>query len=335
MVLTFALAAAIAAPHESRIAFSSCLHQDKPMPFWLALRATRPDAFLWLGDNVYADTEDREKFRAIYGQLAAQPDFQAFARETQYIATWDDHDYGLNDGGASFPSREMANELFDEFWGVPPEERAVSGVYAARYLETDGKRIQIIVLDTRYFRSDLIRVNNVYQPVTDPNATILGAAQWAWLEKTLREPADLRIVMSSVQVVPEDHVYEKWANIPAERQRFFDLIKQTKAAGVIVVSGDRHLGEISMMDAGIGYPLYDVTASGLNQSRTDWRLQEPNRHRVMSVNYGHNYGLITVDWGQPDPVVRLELQSDTGETLAQQTLKLSWLKPGRIAPPRG
>ena len=101
---------------------------------------------------------------------------------------------------------------------------------------------------------------------------------------------------------------------------------------VLAVRRDGFDGEIELKMAGLPA---GVTASGLNQSRTDWRLQEPNRHRVMSVNYGHNYGLISVDWGQPDPVVRLELQSDTGETLAQQTLKLSWLKPGRIAPPRG
>ncbi|MBX3096302.1 MAG: alkaline phosphatase family protein [Fimbriimonadaceae bacterium] len=334
-MLAVSLALALSSANESRIAFSSCLHQDKPMPFWVALRATRPDAFLWLGDNVYADTDDRDKFQAFYDGLGAIPDFQAFREETQYIATWDDHDYGLNDGGASFAARDMANELFDEFWNIPADERANPGVYGVRYLEKGDRRIQVIVLDTRYFRSDLIRVDGAYQPVNEPAATILGEAQWSWLEAILKEPADMRIVMSSIQLVPEDHIYEKWANIPAERQRFFELLKSTKAEGVIVVSGDRHLGEISMMDAGIGYPLYDVTASGLNQSRIDWRLQEPNRHRVMTVNYGNNFGLISVQWGEEDPTVNLQLIGDQGEILATQVLKLSWLRPGRIPPPRG
>jgi hypothetical protein len=53
-----------------------------------------------------------------------------------------------------------------------------------------------------------------YLPNTDPEATILGAKQWAWFEEQLRVPAQVRIIGSSIQVVDEDVRGEKWANFP-------------------------------------------------------------------------------------------------------------------------
>jgi len=313
----------------SRIGFGSCLHQDRAQTVWDGVLGYRPDVFVFLGDNIYASQEG-DDIAEMYRRQAAQPGFQLLLQRTPVLATWDDHDFGKNDAGVEWTGKTLANQLFDEFWKIPAEERAVPGVYARRMLGPEGKRIQVILLDTRYFRSPLKREGDRYVAVTDAGVTMLGEAQWAWLEGVLREPADLRIVASSVQVVPEDHRFEKWANFPAERQRLFDLVKTTGAEGVIFVSGDRHLAEISMTDGGVGYPLYDLTASAMNMSRTDWRMQEPNRWRVGTMNYGNNFGTIEVDWSQADPEIRLQIRDERGAVVVQQALRRSWLKPGRI-----
>src|SRR5262249_38225405 len=149
-------------------------------------------------------------------------------------------------------------------------------------------------------------------PDNDEKKTILGEAQWQWLEKQLRAPAELRLLCSSIQLVPEDHGYEKWMNLPLERARLFKLLQATKANGVVVLSGDRHLAELSAMDAGIGYPLFDLTSSGLNQGYTrGWRKLEANRHRVMTMNVGNNFGLVTIDWGAKNPVVSLQIRDES------------------------
>lgn len=314
----------------SRIAFGSCYNQAKPAPIWATIAAARPHLTLMLGDNAYIDSDDPATFDRIYDQVAADPGFALLRSQSRMIATWDDHDYGKNDGGEEFPARDMALAKFDDFWQVSAEERATPGVYASHLFPQGGRTVQVIVLDTRYFRSPLIRIDGAYRPDDSADKTMLGEAQWKWLEAQFRTPADLRIVMSSIQFVPEDHIYEKWANLPRERQRMLDLIKSTEAEGVLFVSGDRHLGEISMMDGGVGYPIYDVTGSGFNQSRTDWRLQEPNRHRVQSVNYLHNFGWIEIDWKQEDPLIKLQLRGEDGDVLAYQPIRLSWLKRGRI-----
>ena len=57
-------AAIIDAPHPAldrpltRIAFGSCAKQSKEQPIWDAINAAEPDLFVFLGDNIYADTRD-------------------------------------------------------------------------------------------------------------------------------------------------------------------------------------------------------------------------------------------------------------------------------------
>ena len=171
------------------------------------------------------------------------------------------------------------------------------------------------MLDTRYFRSSPLKKKTPvtkgegpYEPNPDPTTTMLGEDQWRWLEEQLRTPAEVRLIASSIQVVAEDHGWEKWMNLPHERERLYRLIRETGAEGVVFLSGDRHLAELSMMDGGAGYPFYDVTSSGLNQAAKSWRPQEVNRHRVATMNWGDNFGLITIDWDRPDPRISLQIR---------------------------
>ncbi|MCH2153683.1 MAG: hypothetical protein MK089_10120, partial [Phycisphaerales bacterium] len=42
----------------SRVAFGSCANHEIPQPIWEAVASWAPDVFVFLGDNVYGDTED-------------------------------------------------------------------------------------------------------------------------------------------------------------------------------------------------------------------------------------------------------------------------------------
>lgn len=321
-----------------KLAFGSCANQNKPQPIWNAIAALRPDAFVFLGDNIYADTEDMETMKAKYEKLSAQPGLKRLRGQCKIFGTWDDHDYGLNDAGIEYSKKKESQQLFLDFFGVPADSprRQQEGIYAAELFGPPGKRVQLILLDTRYFRSPLKKrdgsnnwpaAEGPYVPNADPAATLLGDAQWKWLEEQLKVPAELRIIASSIQVVPEDHGWEKWMNLPRERERLFKLLKETKAGGVIFLSGDRHLAEISMMDAGLGFPLYDVTSSGMTEAAKRWRPLEPNRHRLGTMNFGDNFGLIAIDWEKPDPVVSLQIRDVEGDVRLSQKVPLSTLNP--------
>jgi alkaline phosphatase D len=312
--------------------------QDGVQPIWKHVLAARPDVFLMLGDNVYADTTDPVELRAAYAKLGAQPGYQKLKRTAKVLATWDDHDYGQNDAGADYPIKEASKEIFLDFFGVPKDSprRQRDGVYHAEAFGPPGRRVQIILLDTRFNRSPLIWKEDGsdpiekghYVPNEDPSATLLGAKQWAWFEEQLREPAQIRIIASSIQVVDEDSGGEKWANFPAERKKLFTLL--WRATGSFFVSGDRHFAELSLMDSEAGYPTFDVTSSSLNWSEHMFRLPEKNRHRVAVLNRGDNFGLIEIDWARRDPLIRFKIIDDDGDVMIHQKVELSVLRESNL-----
>ncbi len=333
--------AGFGAPPPGAIGFGSCIKQERPQPVWEAVRAADPDVFVLLGDTIYGDSEDMGVLRAKYAQLAANPGFAALRRSAEVVGTWDDHDYGRNDAGVEFPAKRAAQQEFWDFFGEPAEspQRAQEGVYRTTTFGGEGAPlVQVILLDTRYFRDPLTKVpdgerranRGPYGPGSDPSATVLGAAQWAWLEAELRKPADLRVVGTSIQAIPSEHGHEKWENFPSERARLFSLIRETGAGGVVLISGDRHLGEISCLPAddplGVGYPLYEITSSSLN-APFGGNEDEPNRYRVSTDGpvVDVNFGLLSIDWQEAGPQLTMELRGEAGDVLARAEVALSEL----------
>jgi alkaline phosphatase D len=319
-----------------RIAVGSCLRQHAPQPVWDAILAAKPDLFVFAGDNVYADTTDVAEMRAAYAALGANPGFRRLRENVPVLATWDDHDYGADDAGAEYPAREASQRVFTEFFGLPAVStaRRRPGVYDAHALGPPGRHVQVILLDTRYFRSparrapptrECPRINHA--PTDDPAASVLGEDQWTWLARRLREPADLRVIVSSIQVIPDSHCFEKWANFPRERERLLRLLRESGATGVVLVTGDRHHADISRLPAdAVGYPLYELTASGLNSARAG--PSEHNRFRVGHAEFrGDHFGLLRVDWEPPDPELSLEVRDVAGRTVRAHRVRLSELRP--------
>lgn len=332
-----------------RIAFGSCAKQDKPQPIWDAVVEMKPERFLFIGDNIYGDSQDMSVLRAKYAMLGAQPGYRKLLQTCPVLATWDDHDYGVNDGGADYPKRRESQQVFLDFFGAPADDvrRTRDGVYSASVVGPVGKRIQFILLDTRFFRSPLTKVPNrsepgegfrgIYVPNEDPSTTILGEDQWRWLAEQLKVPAELRIIASSFQVLADESGWEMWGNFPRERRRLFKTIREARAGGVVLISGDRHLAEIARLPAnhpdGIGYPLYDVTSSSLNApsgntTKAGVRFgNELNTYRVGLTYFDVNFGTVLVDWSVPDPVVRLQVRDEKGGVVLQSRFHLSTLRP--------
>jgi alkaline phosphatase D len=217
-----------------------------------------------------------ERIKQVYAQMAAKPEYQKLKENVPMLAVWDDHDYGINDGSGDFIYKDESQQLFLDFFAEPAdsERRKTPGIYTVKTYGPQGKRVQIILLDTRYFRSKptpdtrsaeekkALNIAGRYAVSDDPAATVLGETQWRWLEQQLRQPAEVRLLVSSYPLVPTELGRDAWGNFPRERQRLFDLIATTKANGVIVLSGDVHFSEISKTDEG-PYPLYDFTSSPL------------------------------------------------------------------------
>ncbi|MFT5525525.1 MAG: alkaline phosphatase D [Pirellulaceae bacterium] len=315
----------------TKIAVGSCIRQDKPQPIWTAVNNYHPEVFVLTGDNIYGDSEDMKVLREKYDVLGSDPGFQKMRQQSRLLATWDDHDYGVNDGGFEYPKRKESQAEFNRFFRVPEDSprRSREGVYDSVTIGPAGKRVQFILLDTRYFRTPLKRWPNPkqrptpgpYAPNDDEKASVLGETQWKWFEEQLKQDAEVRIVVSSIQAVATENGWETWNNFPRERKRLFQLIARTKAIGVILVSGDRHLGEMSRIspdESGIAYPVIDFTSSSLNQPSNPKNKTEPNRYRVGENYLPVNFGTIEINWEGQTPRVKLSLRDIDGVAVLEQ-----------------
>ncbi|THH36454.1 DUF1499 domain-containing protein [Neolewinella litorea] len=280
----------VSAPRVLTIAFGSCNRENRPQGYWNTIASHRPDAWLWLGDNVYADTGDRDAMAAAYATQRQAVAYDSFVKTTPVIyGTWDDHDYGSNDAGREWQGRDMAKELMLDFLDVPDtaEVRQRAGVYQSYRIG----EVKVILLDTRYFRDALappVRPGDRYGP--NPKGDILGEAQWNWLRQELtNSDAAAHVIVSSIQVLPTDHGYEKWDLFPAARARLLALLKELRPALPLLLSGDRHLAEI-MVDSLDNYPVYEITSSGLTHSYTG--SNEANDKRIGPLITERNFGLL-------------------------------------------
>ncbi len=313
----------------TRVLFGSCLKQEDPMPILSTMIERQPDLTVLLGDNVYGDVDDpadpdAPELTGAYQALAKRAEFQRLVASTPILTTWDDHDFGLNDAGGDLPIKASTEHVFEEFWNVSPddERRTRPGIYTAKTYGPAGQRVQIILLDTRFFRSSLTRKDasdstpGKYQPSTDMNQTILGPEQETWLAEALAEPADLRILVSSIQVIAEGHGWEAWRTMPLARTRLYDTLKEHGADNLVVVSGDRHLAGLYQEPEGFDRPLTELTASSLNAPQSVWRAErgdtsiEPGPKRLGTPFYGANFGEILINW--ENEVLTLAVIDETG-----------------------
>ena len=305
----------------TRLGFGSCINPATHPMLDRALTLDF-DAFVLLGDNIYADTTNMTVMAEKYRVRKESAFFRALRKKAPLLATWDDHDFGWNDAGSNYAQRAQSQKLFLDFMDEPASSprRHREGIYDAYVFGPPGQRVQVILLDTRYFRSALATgSNNVvpsggkYIPHPDPNVTMLGEAQWAWLEEQLRVPAEVRVIASSIQFLSEFSGAEAWANLPREKQRMLDLLQKTRANGVVFISGDRHWAELSRLDRPGDSPLYDLTASALTEPHNRGTAT-PNRLRDGPTYHNVNVGLLTIDWSGETPAVRVQVIDVNGMT---------------------
>ncbi len=303
------------------IAFGSCNKADEPQPLWPEIVEQQPDLWVWLGDNIYGDTPDMALMQQKYQQQFQQKGYQQLLASTSVIGTWDDHDYGINDGGKYFTQKEPSRDLMLEFLQVAPSRPVWNreGGYQSYTYGPEGQRVKIILLDTRYFRDTLMESSVEGKRYgANPEGDMLGEAQWAWLTEELNSSdAQFNIIGSSIQVIHDEHGFEKWANFPKSHQRLYDLIAASEAQGVVLLSGDRHIGEISRLKLPeMPYPMYDITSSGLTHVYEE--ANEENRHRISDLIVSLNYGLIQINWQNHE--VTYQIKGEDGATYASETV---------------
>lgn len=309
------------------IAFGSCNRDTLPQPLWTVIAKNTPDLWIWGGDNVYADWPKRSErnppFDAYalwiaerYNSQFQNPAYTEFRQQFPILGTWDDHDYGRNNEVADFPLKQVAEQQALDFMEVPTEDprRERDGIYGAYDFGPDRQRVKIILLDNRFFATD--------PEVAEPD--LLGDVQRDWLFETLKEStAQVHLIVSGSQVISAEHRWDKWSNYPNDYRWLLNTLETLKVPGVVFISGDRHIHEISLLkETALGYPLMDVTSSGLTHFYTSFK-GEPNQHRVNSVFAGLGFGLIKINWDTNPPQITGEIRNEANQVESAYTVNFA------------
>ncbi len=311
-----------------RVGFGSCARRQRHpiQPIWDALERADPDVFFWLGDNIYGDSLERSILLEEYLRQRDVPNCRAFMAGRPQLAIWDDHDFALNDSDRRNPVREAALEVFKQVWANP----------GAGLPQTPG-----VFFSTTYGGADFFFLDNRYHrdPTDTPDdaaKTTLGRAQMAWLKDVLKvSRAPFKLILCG-QPWNDGKApgAESWCSFTTERAALFAFIAAERIGGVVLVSGDTHVGEANCLPHeryGAGYDLFEFVSSPLAQDCATSFLNYRPIHRVRQVYAaGSNAGVIDFDMTAADPTLRFSVIDTQGASVwSPVELKASELQPGR------
>ena len=288
-----------------KIGLGSCLDQDYPQPIWQSIKKEDLNHFIFLGDNVYGDTRhgSLRKMKSAYDkQKKVLPDF---LNDISIFSIWDDHDFGINDGGADYRFKRRAQELYLDFWEISKDDDRSNreGIYFSKNEIFFDKKFKFIFLDTRFFRSKLKGKKSNYIENIEPDATILGNAQWTWLENELKSDFDFLFIFSSIQIIAKDHRFEKWSNFPIERAKLFELLEQFNDK-TILFSGDRHRAGIYRKNG-----IIELTSSSMNKPGSSF--SETDSYLIGKTYPQENYGVLEI----LENTIHIKIKDIKGNTL--------------------
>jgi alkaline phosphatase D len=297
-----------AGPTKFRVAIGSCVefNRFRDQPVWHAIYRSRPDFFIWLGDNIYGDTRDPDTLMAEYMRQREVGSLQPVLHNVSHLAIWDDHDYGLNNHDRTNPIREEALEVFKKVWANPsyglPETPGV-------FFKYSYGGVDFFLLDNRYYADPQTELDA-------PDKTLLGEKQLAWLkEGLLQSEAPFKVLVNgSGWSMAKGPGQDSFGNRLFERNRLFDFIRDHEIGGVVLVSGDTHVGELNCIpwsERG-GYDFYELVSSPLASvsymryalDEAEIRLREP----LMAINFG----VLDFDLTGEVPELRFSLMTELG-----------------------
>jgi alkaline phosphatase D len=298
-----------------------CRYMPDKERIWDTVAAVRPQAFLFLGDNIYIDQPRwRGKQRAMYYRRQLRPEFRRMTSQATTYAIWDDHDFGIDDTAGGPDRFKPAWKLpvwnvFQQNWNNPAYGggRELPGCW----FDFSIGDVDVFMTDGRYYRSF-------------KNGTMLGPEQKEWLlEKLKASTATFKVIASGTLWTQhaDKGGRDSWSGVMKEREEILSLIDREKIGGVILISADRHRTDIYRIRRPNGYDLYEFETSKMTNDHT----HAPNPNALYSYNEGNFYGLLQFDLTKADPTMTFQCIDIDGQRIHHFPLYRSQLEVPKTA----
>jgi alkaline phosphatase D len=285
------------------------------------------DMMLWLGDNNYTREVDYSSVSGLayrYMHSRTVPALQPLLAAMPNYAIWDDHDFGPNDAGKTYPLKKQSRDLFIEYWANPSYGENEEGIYTT-FTKADA---QFFLLDGRYYRDE-----NEVDELQYPQKSQLGERQLDWFLQALQHSrATFKFVCIGGQFLNEHTNKESYNYFKNERKKIIDYIVKNKISGVVFLSGDRHHTELiqnTAVKADLGYVLHDLTSSALT-SGPNTMPEENNPMRIPSTLVTeNNFCKLTLSGAKKDRILTITCYNSDGKELWRYAINEKDLKANR------
>lgn len=286
-----------------RFAFGSCNKQDKVQPLWGEILSSKPQLWIWGGDIVYPpNNATPAELKAAYDKQQKNLGYQALKAKVPVIGVWDDHDYGLNNGGANYQYKNEARQIFLDFIGAPANDprRSRPGIYHSYTVGPVDQQVKILLIDNRTFKID---------------GNILGEAQWTWLERELeKSKAQVHFLVFGLSVLAPRLVRtEDWRDDMTSYNRMMELLRKHQPKGIIILSGDKHFSHFFHKEG-----LLEFMSSGLTHTVRLPLRPVVNRY-YSNPHIGLNFGVVDIHWDETPLKVTLSMRGQHGRIPQRQT----------------
>ena len=284
------------------------------------MKRKQSNFMVWLGDNVYYMFKDYRNYQNMFDrQLKIRNKFFLlgdFLNGQPNYATWDDHDYGWNNADSTFPGKNDAVKVFKGFW---PNDFEHGDTAAGIYYSFRQYDSEFFMTDNRWY----------LQPQGDTGGSFLGQQQLKWLQESLKKSdATFKFVCIGSQVISDAWIDDSYAKYPVERNQLLDFIIENNIPGVIFLTGDKHMTELSKLDWK-GYPFYDFTCSPLTAPIVPTKNLPGyvNHYSVKkTVLYKKNFGRVSVSGPKDSRVCHIEVFRNGGKIKWDYTIPAAELQ---------
>ena len=276
-------------PARVSIAFGSCAKEDEgSRAVWARMMAEDVDGVVLGGDTPYIDSTELATQRRRYREFAAVPEYRQLLATRPHWGTWDDHDFGANDADGTLQGKENSRQAFMEYRALASYGDGDEGIYTS----FRWGPLEVFLLDARWW-------SWTGRSFADPKQkTLLGDAQWQWLQAGLRTSTAPFKVLACGVVWDDKQNKEKddWETYAHERQALFDYIRRERISGVVLFGGDIHVTRLLKYpaEATVGYPLHQFISSPIH-ARVLPELNVPHPDLIQSSETPNVFLKLTAD----------------------------------------
>ena len=254
-------------PSKAVLGFGSCAPSD-PNRIWTQVVDEGCEGFVFLGDTPYIDSSDLNVAREKHRNFLSQPEIAEMIAQMPCWGTWDDHDFGKNDGHGDFSGKHICRQAFSEYRANATFGHDEDGEMqryrfgGGRGIYTSFRRgpLEVFLLDPRWFS----RTEPSWADKDQP--TCLGRIQWDWLRRELKASTAPFKALATGMIWDDKKNSERddWHTYRHEREAIFDFIRDEKIAGCFLIGGDIHVSRALMYGPRVGYDLWQFIISPMH-----------------------------------------------------------------------